>query len=63
VKRTLDEIWDGCTLLNFYWNGIMKQGDFFIAIYLAYNEYGLVFFHHKIHEIMSLEPGDRGTLV
>ena len=43
VDRTLDEIWDGCTLLNIYWEGIMKQGDFFIAIYLANNEYGLVF--------------------
>ena len=43
VNRILDEIWDGCTLLNIYWEGIMKQGDFFIAIYLANNEYGLVF--------------------
>jgi hypothetical protein len=43
VSRTLDEIWDGCTLLDIYWEGIMKQGDFFIAIYLADNEYGLVF--------------------
>ena len=43
VNRTLDEIWDGCTLLDIYWEGIMKQGDFFIAIYLADNEYGLVF--------------------
>ena len=43
VNRTLDEIWDGCTLLEIYWEGIMKQGDYFIAIYLANNEYGLVF--------------------
>ena len=43
ANRTLDEIWDGCTLLDIYWEGIMKQGDFFIAIYLADNEYGLVF--------------------
>ena len=43
VDRDLDEIWDGCALLNIYWEGIMKQGDFFIAIYLANNEYGLVF--------------------
>jgi hypothetical protein len=41
--RTLDEFWDGCTLLNIYWEGIMKQGDYFIAIYLANNEYGLIF--------------------
>jgi tRNA uridine 5-carbamoylmethylation protein Kti12 len=43
VDRTLDEIWDGCTLLSIYWEGIMKQGEFFIAIYLANNEYGLIF--------------------
>ena len=43
VNRTLDELWDGCTLLNIPWEGIMLQGDFFIAIYLANNEYGLTF--------------------
>ena len=43
MNRTIDEISDGCTLLDIYWEGIMKQGDFFIAIYLANNEYGLVF--------------------
>jgi len=41
--RTLDELWDGCTLLNIPWEGIMLQGDFFTAIYLANNEYGLTF--------------------
>jgi hypothetical protein len=41
--RTLDEIWDGCTLLSIYWEGIMLRDGFFIAIYLANNEYGLVF--------------------
>ena len=43
VNGTLDEIWEGCTLLDIDWEGIMKQGDYFIAIYLANNEYGLVF--------------------
>ena len=43
VDRNLDEIWDGCTLVDIYWEGIMKRGDFYIAIYLANNEYGLVF--------------------
>jgi hypothetical protein len=43
MNRTLDEIRDGCTLLEILWEGIMKQGQFFIAIYLANNEYGLVF--------------------
>ena len=28
---------------NIYWKGISKQGDFFTAIYLANNEYGLCF--------------------
>jgi hypothetical protein len=43
VNRTLDEIWNGCTLLNIPWEGIMLRGDFFIGIYLANNEYGLCF--------------------
>ena len=43
VDRTLDELWDGATLLNIPWEGIMLQGNFFIAIYLANNEYGLTF--------------------
>jgi|GEM_PF-838469 len=43
VNRELDELWDGATLLNIPWEGIMLQGDFFIAIYLANNEYGLTF--------------------
>jgi hypothetical protein len=32
TNRNLDQIWDGCTLLNIPWEGIMKRGDFFIAI-------------------------------
>ena len=43
VDRTLDELWDGCTLLNIPWENIMLQDDLFIAIYLANNEYGLTF--------------------
>lgn len=43
VDRDLDELWDGCRLTNIYWEGIMLRGDFFIAIYLANNEYGLTF--------------------
>ena len=43
VDRELDEIWDGCSLLTIPWEGIMLQGDFFIAIYLANNQYGLCF--------------------
>jgi hypothetical protein len=43
VNGILDKIWNGYTLLDIYWEGIMKQGDFFVAIYLANNEDGLVF--------------------
>ena len=43
VDRTLDELWDGATLLNIPWEGIMLRDGFFIAIYLANNEYGLSF--------------------
>ena len=42
VNGTLDDIWGGCTLLVIYWVGIMLRDGFFIAIYLADNEYGLV---------------------
>ena len=43
VERALGEISDSCTLLHIYWEGIMPSDGFFIAIYLANNEYGLVF--------------------
>jgi len=32
ADRVLDELWDGCTLLNIPWEGITLQGDFYIAI-------------------------------
>ncbi len=40
VNRELDEIWEGCTLLNIPWEGIMLRGDYYICIYLANNKYG-----------------------
>jgi len=43
AQRTLDELWDGATLLNIPWEGIMLRNGFYIAIYLANNEYGLSF--------------------
>ena len=43
VDRELDELWDGCTLLSIYWEGITLRDGFYIAIYLANNEYGLCF--------------------
>jgi hypothetical protein len=43
AQRELDELWDGCTLLNIPWEGIMLRDGFFIAIWLANNEYGLTF--------------------
>jgi len=43
AQRTLDELWDGCTLLNIPWEGIFLRDGFYIAIYLANNEYGLTF--------------------
>ena len=43
ADRNLDELWDGCTLLHLPWEGVFLQGDFYIAIYLANNEYGLTF--------------------
>jgi hypothetical protein len=43
ADRVLDELWDGCTLLNIPWEGITLQGDFYIGIALLNNEYGLSF--------------------
>jgi hypothetical protein len=43
ADRELDELWDGCTLLNIPWEGIMLRDDFYIGIWLANNEYGLTF--------------------
>jgi hypothetical protein len=43
AQRELDELWDGCTLLNIPWEGIMLRGGFYIGIWLANNEYGLTF--------------------
>jgi hypothetical protein len=43
TERTLDEIWNGFSLLTIPWEDIMLRDGFFIAIYLANNEYGLCF--------------------
>jgi hypothetical protein len=43
ADRTLDELWDGCTLLNIPWEGIMLRDGFYTGIWLANNEYGLTF--------------------
>ena len=43
ADRELDELWDGCTLLNIPWEGIMLRDGYYTAIYLANNEYGLTF--------------------
>jgi hypothetical protein len=43
AQRELDELWDGCSIQTIPWEGIMLRDGFFIAIYLANNEYGLTF--------------------
>ena len=43
TERVLSEIWDDWTLLDIPWEGIMQRDGCFIAIFLANNEYGLVF--------------------
>ena len=43
TERILTEIWDNWTLLDIPWEGIMKQGEFFICIFLANDEFGIVF--------------------
>ena len=46
LERVLEEIWpepDGWTLLDIPWEGIMQIDGFFQAIFLANNEFGIVF--------------------
>ena len=43
ADRNLDELWDGCTLLNIPWEGVFLQGAFYVGIALLNNEYGLTF--------------------
>ena len=43
VEGPLTDVWDDWSLLDIPWEGIMKVGDFFQAIFLANNEFGLVF--------------------
>ena len=43
TDRVLDELWDDWKLVDIPWEGITRMGDFFWAIFLANNEYGLVF--------------------
>ena len=43
TERVLSEIWDDWTLLDIPWEGITRRDSFFLAIFLANNEFGLVF--------------------
>ena len=43
TDRVLDEIWDDWRLVDVPWEGIMLRDGYFTAIFLANNEYGLVF--------------------
>ncbi len=35
--------WDDWHLADLLWEGIMRRDDYFVAIYLANNEFGIVF--------------------
>jgi hypothetical protein len=43
VEGPLTDLWDDWTLLDVPWEGIVRSGDFFQAIFLANNEFGIVF--------------------
>ena len=43
ADRELVELWEGCRLTNILWEGITLRDGFYIAIYLANNQYGLCF--------------------
>ena len=50
VNGTLDELWDGCSLLTIPWEGIMLKDGYYIGIWLANNEYGeVVTWSQSIH--------------
>ena len=42
TERVLDEIWDDWTLLDIPWEGITREGDFFLAVFLANNQFSIV---------------------
>ena len=41
VDRELNEIYDGCTLLNIPWEGIALRGSYLVAITIFNDDYGL----------------------
>ena len=43
TERILHEIWDDWTLLDIPWEGVMQEDGFFKGIFLANNEFGIVF--------------------
>lgn len=43
VDRPLTEIWDDWVLTDIPWEGITKQGNMFLAVFLANDQYGIVF--------------------
>lgn len=43
LDRPLNEIWDDWTLFDIPWEGITKDGDHYIAVFLANNQFGLAF--------------------
>jgi len=43
VGRVLTEIWGDWTLLDIPWEGITRRGDYFIAIFLANDDFGICF--------------------
>ena len=55
ADRELTELWPGCRLTNILWEGITLRDDFYIAIYLANNQYGLCF-------VIPNEPWVNGEL-
>ncbi len=43
ANRVIDEIWPDRTLVDVLWEGVTKQGDFFVAVWLANNQFGIIF--------------------
>jgi len=43
ISRPLTELWDDWTLMDVPWEVIVHTGDYFQALFLANNEFGLIF--------------------
>jgi hypothetical protein len=49
TDRVLTELWDDRRLVDIPWEGITREGDCFLAVFLANNQFGLAFLIPDAH--------------